>query len=125
VLASTAADVAARVARRRAIAGHYDAALPASVRPLPRDPAHPVHHYVVRVRNRDAGRARLAELGVETAVYYPLSLARQPALAAWPQRPTPVADALASEWLALPVHEGLSDADVATVVACVREVFGD
>ena len=115
VLLAHLPDLGARVARRRALAACYDAALPHSVRRLPRDAAHPVHHYVVRVPERDRVRAHLAARGIETAVYYPRSLAAQPALAAW-SRPTPRADAFCGDCLALPVHEGLSDADVGRVV---------
>lgn len=100
-----------RVARRRALATRYDARLPLAVRPLPRDAGHPVHHYVVRVAERDAVRATLAARDIETAVYYPRSLASQGALAAWAE-PTPNADAFCTEALALPVHEGLRDEDV-------------
>ena len=120
VLLAHLPDLGARVARRRALAACYDAALPPSVRRLPRDAAHPVHHYVVRVPERDRVRAHLADRGIETAVYYPRSLAAQPALAAW-SRPTPRADAFCADCLALPVHEGLTDADVGRVVeALVR-----
>ncbi len=100
-----------RVARRRAHAARYDAQLPPDVRPLPREDGHPVHHYVVRVARREALRAHLAERGIETAVYYPRSLAAQPALAAW-SSPTPNADAFCAEALALPVHEGLGADDI-------------
>ncbi|MEN9785598.1 MAG: hypothetical protein RLZZ299_862 [Pseudomonadota bacterium] len=109
-----------RVARRRALAARYDAQLPPDVRPLPRDEGHPVHHYVVRSARRDAIRAHLAERGIETAVYYPRSLAAQPALAAW-SRPTPNADAFCAEALALPVHEGLDEADVDRVCDAIRD----
>jgi hypothetical protein len=67
--------------------------------------------FVVRVPERERVRAHLAGRGIETAVYYPRSLAAQPALAAW-SRPTPRADAFCGDCLALPVHEGLTDVDV-------------
>lgn len=115
VLLAHLADLPARVARRRALASRYDAALPAGVRRLPREPGHPVHQYVVRVPSRDRVHAHLAAAGIETAVYYPRSLAAQPALARW-ARPTPRADAFCAECLALPVHEGLTDGEVDRVV---------
>ncbi len=122
VLLAHLADLPARVARRRAIAARYDSALPAAVRRLPRDAGHPVHHYVVRLAERDRVRARLADAGIETAVYYPRSLASQPALAAW-ARPTPHADSFCAECLALPVHEALSDTDVDRVIDALSQAL--
>lgn len=110
-------DLPARIAARRAIAARYDAELPRWVRRLPRHASHALHQYVVRVPRRDALRAAFAEAGVETAIYYPASLAAQPALAGFPHAPTPNADAFCAESLALPVHECLSPRDVDQVLA--------
>lgn len=113
-------DLPARIARRRAIADAYDAALSDRVRPLPREAGHPVHHYVVLADGRDRLRAALAAQGIETAIYYPRPLSAQPALADYPGPPTPNADRFCAEALALPAHEGLSDDDVARTIAAVR-----
>lgn len=113
-------DLPARVARRRAIAATYDAELPDSVLPLLRGAGHPVHHYVVRASDRDALQRALAAAEIETAVYYPRTVADQPAMAGIPAAPTPNATAFCAEALALPVHEGLTDDDVARVLACIR-----
>lgn len=110
-------ELPARIARRRRIADRYDAALAGRVAPLPRTPGHPVHHYVVLADDRDELRAHLRARGVETALYYPRSLAAQPALAGGPA--TPNADRFCARALALPAHEGLSDADVERVVDAV------
>ncbi len=109
-------DLPARVAQRRKTATRYDAELPAWVRRLPRHASHPVHHYVVRTSGRDKVRTALASAGVETALYYPRSLASQPALAGYPSRPTPNADAFCADSFAIPVHEGLSGTDVDRVI---------
>ncbi|MEZ4240048.1 MAG: DegT/DnrJ/EryC1/StrS family aminotransferase [Myxococcota bacterium] len=127
VLVGHHAVLAERVARRRALAARYDAGLPAPLRPLARTAGSAVQQYCVRVPApaRDAVRAGLAERGVETAVYYPRPLQRQPALAGCRAAPTPVADALCAELLALPIHDCGADAvDVvldalhAAVTAC-------
>lgn len=115
VLLGHAPRVPDRVARRRAIAARYDAALPPLLRPLPRDEGSPVHQYAVLAADRDRVRSALAELGIETAIYYPTPLHLQPALAARAAR-CPVAERLCGELLAVPVHEGLDDADVGRVV---------
>ena len=122
VLLAHAPALPARIARRRALAAHYDDALPGWMRRLPRDAGHPVHQYVVRVPARERVRAALLEAGIETAVYYPRPLGDQPALAQWARTPTPNADAFCREALALPVHEHLSDDDAAHVVDACRRI---
>jgi dTDP-4-amino-4,6-dideoxygalactose transaminase len=118
-------DLPARVAARRAHAARYDEALAdvSEVWRLPRETGHPVHQYVVCSPRRDALRAALGAAGIETAVYYPRSLAAQPALAPF-ARATPNADAFCARTLALPVHEGLSSDDVSRVADAVRAFFG-
>lgn len=113
-------ELPARVTRRRAIAALYDANLPAAVRPLPRAPGNAVHHYVVRTADRDGLARALAAAEIETAVYYPRTVGDQPALAGLPAIPTPNARRFCAEALALPSHEGLTDDDVARVIAAVR-----
>ena len=115
-------DLAARVVRRRAIAARYDAELPEQVRRLPRATHNPVHQYVVRVPERDTLAARLREAGVETAIYYPIPVSAQPALAGLSHPPTPNADTFCREALALPVQECLTDDEVDTVIALVRRL---
>lgn len=109
-------DLPARMVARRATAAKYDSELPEWVSRLPREAAHAVHQYVVRVPNRDALRAHLLERGVETAVYYPIPLSRQAALAEFTHALTPNADRFCAQSLALPVHECLSETDVAQVI---------
>lgn len=110
-------DLPARTARRREHAARYDAGLPPWARRLPRSPGHPVHQYVVRVPRRDALRRHLAEAGVESAVYYPHPVDRQPAMSPGP--PTPHAARFCAESLALPVHEGLGPAEIDRVIDAV------
>jgi dTDP-4-amino-4,6-dideoxygalactose transaminase len=98
---------------RRRHARAYDAAFDslAGVDPLRvAEGALPVYHqYVVRVSERDAARAALAEAGVATGVHYPLPLHRQPALEGLVSGEFPAADRLAEEVLSLPVFPALSD----------------
>jgi dTDP-4-amino-4,6-dideoxygalactose transaminase len=114
--------IAPRVAHRRALAARYDAGLPQAVRPLPRDPGSPVQQYLVLVEERDRVRAALAGSGIETRVYYPRPLHREPAIAS--QAHTPVADHLCDRLLALPVHSALTEADVDHVLACLHQAVG-
>lgn len=98
-------DLPARVAWRRHLQRTWDAALPSCCRPVPRAPGDPIHQYILRCARRDDLRAWLDHRGIDTAVYYPRSLAAQPALQ--PQPPTPRAEAWAAELLSLPCHSGI------------------
>ena len=115
VLLAHAPRVEARVARRRAIARRYDAELSPAFARLPRDAGSPIGVYAVRCSRRDDARARLAEQGIETSVYYPRPMGNQPAVAH--TAPCPNAERLCGELLALPAHEGLSDAQVDHVLS--------
>ncbi|MCB9684830.1 MAG: DegT/DnrJ/EryC1/StrS family aminotransferase [Alphaproteobacteria bacterium] len=122
VLVGHAQVLRERIDRRRALAARYDEGLPDRVRPLRRSPGCAVHQYVVRVEGRDELVAALARAGVGTAVYYPRPLTAQPALDGCPRRPTPVAERLAEEVLALPIADcGPADVDrVCEVLAELR-----
>jgi dTDP-4-amino-4,6-dideoxygalactose transaminase len=89
--------------------------------------------YTIRVPEaigRDRLAAGLKELGVPTAIYYPIPLSQQTAYKHFPTAPggTPVSDRLAADVLSLPMHADL-DAPTLTrvtdaVAQCVRELSG-
>jgi dTDP-4-amino-4,6-dideoxygalactose transaminase len=90
-------------------------------------PAHIHHQYAVRLPagRRDDVRARLASEGIETRVFYPVPLHRQPCFARSGSVPArlPVAEAAADEILCLPIHPFLTAADVERVCnALVRAI---
>lgn len=88
--------------------------------------AEPSHHlFPVRAADRDGLRAALADAGVETLVHYPIPPARQPAFARTPAAAArlPHADRAAATVLSLPMGPHLTDADVAHVVAAVRDAL--
>lgn len=125
VLNAHAVDLPRRLAARRAFALHYDEALPAHVRRVPRAAGSSVHQYLVRVSQRDQVQARLHALGIETAVYYPRPLHHQPALAERlaPGSSAPNAEEMCAELLALPVHDGLTAADIERVCDAVQKAL--
>ena len=93
---------------------------------LPAEPTgrrHVYHQYTVRCPDRDALRATLDERGVDTAVYYPTLIPDQPAYVGY-DASVPTARRLAGEVVSLPVHPGLSEADVDRVAAAVRGHYG-
>jgi len=104
---------------RQKNAAKYDAiinAIPGLTPPATTPGAEAVYHlYVVkmdttkfRVSRDEFCKALMAE-GVPTAVHYPRSLPKQPALAKWNNNDCPVADKLSSQVFALPMHHDLTE----------------
>lgn len=82
------------------------------------------HLYVVRTPRRDALRSHLRAHGVATDVHYPIPDTRQPAYSAFNVPQTlPVTDAASDTVVSLPCFPGMTDAEVARVVAAVRSFF--
>ena len=101
----------------------------------PVDPAsHVWHQYTVRIssplsaggegiRGRGALQQHLRERGIEAMVYYPRTLPAQRLYRdlGYDDTDLPVARHLAGEVLSLPVHPGLSAADLEAIVVAVNE----
>ncbi|MBI3698396.1 MAG: DegT/DnrJ/EryC1/StrS family aminotransferase [Acidobacteria bacterium] len=115
---------------RQEHAAAYTRALDGAVRtpaPAPGG-SHVYHQYVIRTPDRGGLRRRLAERGVETAVYYPAPLHQQKCFAYLGHRAGdfPEAEAAAREVLALPIYPELTGeardyvAGVVTEWAAVR-----
>ncbi|MBN1773672.1 MAG: aminotransferase class I/II-fold pyridoxal phosphate-dependent enzyme [Deltaproteobacteria bacterium] len=112
-------------ARRRATARRYDRALAghAALRPVANvvGTRHVYHQYVVRARDRDRWRARLAAAGIETAVHYPRALPDRPGLAGRVRMRggCPNARAAAREVFGVPIHPWLTEAERRRVAAAL------
>ena len=95
--------------------------------PPPRAEEHVWHQYTVRLpRERETLRAHLREKGIETAVYYPKTLPAQKLYRdlGYDDAAFPTARRLADEVLSLPVHPGLSDADIDEIIDAVNAWAG-
>ena len=106
-------------ATRRANAAYLDRHLDGVLTPDVRPDAHHVYHqYTVRSATRDALAATLERDGVGTGVYYPTPVHRLPAYDL--QLDLPMTSQACREVLSLPVHPGLSSADLERIVASVN-----
>jgi dTDP-4-amino-4,6-dideoxygalactose transaminase len=84
---------------------------------------HVYHQYTVRVEvDRDRLQERLRQLGVGTAVHYPLPVHKQPLYVklGYGSSSLPVSERMAGKVLSLPVHPGLTDADLDRIIDSVR-----
>jgi dTDP-4-amino-4,6-dideoxygalactose transaminase len=111
--------------RRAAIAEAYDRGLQATGLTLPIRAAgttHVFHQYVVRHRDRDGLKQRLADKGVATNIHYAVPVHCQPTYRAHVSGPGVLAatERVAREVLSLPMFPELEDAAVQTVIAAVR-----
>jgi UDP-2-acetamido-2-deoxy-ribo-hexuluronate aminotransferase len=83
---------------------------------------HVYAQYTIRVKDRDGLGAKLKELGIPTAVYYPKCLHEQPVFAgtsAWGDLPE--SEKASREVISLPMHPYLSEADQNQVVEAVKK----
>jgi perosamine synthetase len=105
---------------RRAVAAAYDEQLVGVVTPTVAPKAEPVwHQYTVRSGDRDGLAARLDAHGIDSAVYYPVPTHRLPAYDLDVELPE--TERAAREVLSLPIRPGLTDDEIARVVAAVNE----
>lgn len=104
------------VARRREIADAYDAVVDG----LPREDGDAVHQYVFHTDARDEVQARLDAAGVDSGVYYSHPMDIQPTVTDQPLGSVPSACPNAARYcrtaLSIPVHEGLTDDQVAHIL---------
>ena len=84
---------------------------------------HVYHQYTIRHTDRDALAEHLEASGISSAVYYPKPIHHQPP---YEERDVtaPVAEHAAETVLSLPVHPGLSDEDVESVIDALYSYGG-
>ena len=90
--------------------------------PCRQDEFNSFHTFVVQLERRDALRRHLSDLGIKTAIHYPVPLHLQPAAAGlgYKTGDFPVAERQAQRILTLPVNQYMAPADVEAVA---REVL--
>jgi dTDP-4-amino-4,6-dideoxygalactose transaminase len=112
-------------ARRRAVAG-YRAALAGSaarmVEELPGSQG--VYHLaVVRVPGRERVERRLAAMGIQTGIHYPVPCHQQAPYLSFADGRLPAAEEAAAEILSLPIFPHISDGQVTRVCEAVHEAI--
>jgi dTDP-4-amino-4,6-dideoxygalactose transaminase len=127
-----AAVLSAKLARlddwiraRRQVVARYDEALADSPVRMVATAAGAVpawHLAVALVPDRDRDRAVLAARGVQTAVHYPVPCHLLPPYRQYATGQLPVTEAAAARVVSLPLFPHLSDEQVATVCAALREM---
>ena len=83
------------------------------------------HQFTIRAPRRDELKAFLGERGIQTGVYYPLTLSLQPVFQSLGYKPGdfPNAEAAALQVLSLPIHQSLEPDDVERVVSGIAEFY--
>ncbi len=107
---------------RRANAARLDAALDVGSVEPPVEPAyagHVYHQYTVRSAERDALASHFDDHGIDTGVYYPTPIHQLPAYDG-SAFDLPAAESAAEQVLSLPVHPGLSEADLTTIETAIQ-----
>lgn len=83
------------------------------------------HLYVVQVPERDRVRARLADMGIQTGIHYPIPLHLQQAYRylGYRQGAFPVTETAAPRLLSLPIFPEITDEQVDYVADCLKRVL--
>jgi dTDP-4-amino-4,6-dideoxygalactose transaminase len=131
VLDAKLPHLAAWSAKRRVHAAYYSAGL-AGLEPDVRTPVvgpeseSIYNQYTIRAARRDALQNHLKNLGIGTAIYYPLPLHLQPCFAylGYRRGEFPESERASDEVLSLPVYPELSQTQQDEVIAAVRGFYG-
>lgn len=93
--------------------------------PRSKNERHVYHLYQFFVEDRDALLAYLRERGVDAKVHYPVPLHLQPAAKplGYKKGDFPIAEAQAARTLTLPVHQHLTDEELAHMTRCVEDFY--
>ncbi len=111
-----------RQARRRNLAGIYFSRLEGRVRlPARREGEVSAHHlFVIRIKDRDQFRERIAAQGISTDVHYPRGVHQQLAFAGFAHSALPVTEKAVQEIVSLPLFPELEEDEALRVV---REIL--
>lgn len=83
---------------------------------------HVYHQYVIRTSQRDQLKEHLSNLGVGTAIHYPIPIHQQPAYAKMNVK-LPVTERLNDEILSLPMFPELTDEELKTITDAIKKYY--
>jgi dTDP-4-amino-4,6-dideoxygalactose transaminase len=83
---------------------------------------HVYQQYSVRLSQRDAWRAHLGEMGIHTAIHYPIPVHLQPAYRDLGYRTGdfPISETVAQEILSIPIFPEMTTTQIETVAGALR-----
>lgn len=115
------------VALRQAVAGRYDNLLDGIVKvPHISDYNQSVYaQYTIEVGDREQVQTSLSEMGIPTAVHYPIAMHQQPALKHldYKEGDFPIAEAVSRRVLSLPMHPYMQESDQIQVAKALQKVL--
>jgi dTDP-4-amino-4,6-dideoxygalactose transaminase len=110
--------------KRREIALYYDTKLNSNIKKIkaPFETESNYYTYTILVKNRTNLMKKLAKVGIETGIYYPLPLHLQPMYhyLNYKKGDLPIVEKASDEVLSLPVHPFLSDREISKVIRMVN-----
>jgi perosamine synthetase len=114
-------------AKRRSNATYLSANITSVITPKVREGyGHVYHQYTVRLgggRDRDAAAQQLRDAGVGTGIFYPVPAHQHDYMRkVVGETSLPVTEQLTKEVISLPVHPGLNQADLETIVGAVNRL---
>ncbi len=110
---------------RRDVAAVYSKNLPPNVAlPTEKDYAKAAYYvYTIMTDSRDALLSHLKSSGVESGIYYPIPINKQPAYMDYGFPELPIAESIASKILSLPMNPYLKKEEILDVCASVSNFF--
>ena len=114
-------------ARRRAIAGRYNAGINNRhvSTPMPfNSEEHVFHIYPIFSNKRDALQKHLIEQGIETLIHYPIPPHKQEALKEYSHQTFPDTERIHNEELSLPCNPAMKDEEIQAVIYAVNSFNG-
>ncbi len=82
---------------------------------------HVWHLFVVRTKEREALQKHLFKNGIQSMIHYPIPPHKQVAYKMFESLNLPITESIHDEVLSLPMHECLSDKDVATIIEVIND----
>jgi dTDP-4-amino-4,6-dideoxygalactose transaminase len=92
---------------------------------VPEGYRHVFHQYSIRAKKRDGLKDHLNQENIRCGVYYPRLVTENAPIKPFATRPTPKAEKATKEVLAMPIHPGLSQEDLARMVNAVAGFYVD